>query len=146
MRFTPSEGAVAPNFPPGGGRSTVRPSRRIFRLQSWTADESSPSEPSPGHQVPFGRDVRHNWRGMTVAQMKIPEAQIGELCRRQSIKKLALFGSVLTGVFTDSSDRCVTESPLPPCYVILESSELPDRGMRDSDLYLISPLAANAIE
>ena len=41
---------------------------------------------------------------MTVAQIDIPEAQIAELCRRNGIRKLALFGSVLTGRFTDSSD------------------------------------------
>lgn len=41
---------------------------------------------------------------MTVAQIEIPEAQIGEICRRQGIKSLALFGSVLTGRFSDSSD------------------------------------------
>lgn len=41
---------------------------------------------------------------MTVAQVEIPEVQIDELCRRQSIKKLALFGSVLTGRFSDTSD------------------------------------------
>jgi hypothetical protein len=36
--------------------------------------------------------------------LEIPEAQIDELCRRQGIKKLALFGSVLTGRFSESSD------------------------------------------
>jgi hypothetical protein len=36
--------------------------------------------------------------------IEIPEAQIDELCRRQSIRKLALFGSVLTGRFSESSD------------------------------------------
>jgi predicted nucleotidyltransferase len=41
---------------------------------------------------------------MTVAQIKIPEAKIGELCRRNGIRKLALFGSVVTERFTDSSD------------------------------------------
>jgi predicted nucleotidyltransferase len=41
---------------------------------------------------------------MTVAQIEIPEAQIDELCRREGIKKLALFGSVLTGRFSESSD------------------------------------------
>ncbi len=41
---------------------------------------------------------------MTVAQIEIPEAQIGELCRRNGIRKLALFGSVLSGRFSDSSD------------------------------------------
>jgi predicted nucleotidyltransferase len=41
---------------------------------------------------------------MTVAQIEIPEAQIGEFCRRNGIRKLALFGSVLTDRFFDSSD------------------------------------------
>jgi predicted nucleotidyltransferase len=41
---------------------------------------------------------------MAVAQIEIPEAKIDELCRRQSIRKLALFGSVLTGRFSESSD------------------------------------------
>jgi predicted nucleotidyltransferase len=41
---------------------------------------------------------------MTVAQIEIPETQIGELCRRQGIGKLALFGSVLTDRFSESSD------------------------------------------
>ncbi len=41
---------------------------------------------------------------MRVAQIEIPEAQIGDLCRRHGIWKLALFGSVLTARFSDSSD------------------------------------------
>ena len=41
---------------------------------------------------------------MTVAQIEIPQAQIGELCRRNGIRRLALFGSVLTGRFSESSD------------------------------------------
>ncbi len=41
---------------------------------------------------------------MTVAQIDIPEAQIGELCRRSGIRKLALFGSVLTDRFSGTSD------------------------------------------
>jgi predicted nucleotidyltransferase len=41
---------------------------------------------------------------MTVAHIEVPEAQIAELCQRNGIRKLALFGSVLTGRFTDSSD------------------------------------------
>jgi predicted nucleotidyltransferase len=41
---------------------------------------------------------------MTVAQIEIPEAQIGELCRRSGIRKLALFGSVLTDRFSGTSD------------------------------------------
>ena len=41
---------------------------------------------------------------MTVAQIEIPESQIREFCRRNGIRKLALFGSVLTDRFSDSSD------------------------------------------
>lgn len=41
---------------------------------------------------------------MTLAHSEVPEAQIGELCRRNGIRKLALFGSVLTDRFSDSSD------------------------------------------
>lgn len=41
---------------------------------------------------------------MTVAQIEIPEARIGELCRRNGIRRLSLFGSVLTNRFSDSSD------------------------------------------
>lgn len=48
--------------------------------------------------------LRHNWESMTVAQIQIPEAEIIGLCRRNGIRKLALFGSVLTNRFSDSSD------------------------------------------
>jgi len=41
---------------------------------------------------------------MTVADIEIPEARIGDLCRREGIRRLALFGSVLTGRFSESSD------------------------------------------
>jgi len=41
---------------------------------------------------------------MTVTHIEVPEAQIAELCRRNGIRKLALFGSMVTGGFTDSSD------------------------------------------
>jgi predicted nucleotidyltransferase len=41
---------------------------------------------------------------MTVAQIKIPEAEIADLCQRNGIRKLAFFGSVLTSKFSDSSD------------------------------------------
>ena len=47
---------------------------------------------------------------MTVAQLEIPEARIGELCRRHGIRRLALFGSVLTDRFSESSDiDCLVE-------------------------------------
>jgi len=41
---------------------------------------------------------------MTVAHVEIPEARIGELCRRNGIRRLSLFGSVLTDRFSDTSD------------------------------------------
>jgi len=43
-------------------------------------------------------------RDMTVAQIEIPEAEIARVCERNSIRKLALFGSVLTDRFSESSD------------------------------------------
>ena len=39
-----------------------------------------------------------------VAQIEIPEAEITGFCRHNGISKLALFGSVLTNRFSDSSD------------------------------------------
>jgi predicted nucleotidyltransferase len=41
---------------------------------------------------------------MTVAQLEIPQSGIDDLCRRYGIRKLSLFGSVLTGRFSVSSD------------------------------------------
>jgi uncharacterized protein len=41
---------------------------------------------------------------MTVAQIEIPQSKIDDLCRRSGIRKLSLFGSVLTGRFSGSSD------------------------------------------
>ena len=46
----------------------------------------------------------NNWGGMIVSQIEIPEAEITDLCRRYGVRKLALFGSVLTSRFSDSSD------------------------------------------
>ncbi|MGA1991054.1 MAG: nucleotidyltransferase domain-containing protein [Bryobacteraceae bacterium] len=36
--------------------------------------------------------------------MEIPQAEIANFCRRNGIRKLAFFGSVLTNRFSDSSD------------------------------------------
>ena len=41
---------------------------------------------------------------MTVAQIQIPEVEITDLCRRNGIRQLSLFGSVLTSRFSNSSD------------------------------------------
>jgi uncharacterized protein len=48
--------------------------------------------------------LSHNWGSMTVAQIEIPEAEINNFCRYNGIRRLALFGSVLTSRFSDSSD------------------------------------------
>jgi uncharacterized protein len=48
--------------------------------------------------------VSHTEESMTVAHIEIPEAEIAKICRRNGIRKLALFGSVLTDRFSDSSD------------------------------------------
>jgi predicted nucleotidyltransferase len=41
---------------------------------------------------------------MATAHIPIPNAEIAEFCRRNGIRKLALFGSVLTDRFSDASD------------------------------------------
>lgn len=50
---------------------------------------------------------------MPQAQIQIPEAKIEELCRRNGIRRLALFGSVLSDRFSDSSDIDVLVEFLP---------------------------------
>lgn len=46
----------------------------------------------------------HNWRSMNLVQVTIPEAQVADFCRRNGIRKLGLFGSVLTDRFSAESD------------------------------------------
>jgi len=41
---------------------------------------------------------------MATAQIDIPAAEIASLCRGNGIRRLALFGSVLTGRFSEASD------------------------------------------
>jgi uncharacterized protein len=41
---------------------------------------------------------------MTLAKIEIPEGEIIDLCRQNGIRKLALFGSVLTDRFSNLSD------------------------------------------
>ena len=41
---------------------------------------------------------------MASAHIPIPNAEIADFCRRSGIRKLALFGSVLTDHFSDASD------------------------------------------
>lgn len=41
---------------------------------------------------------------MTAARIEISQLKIADFCRRNGIRKLAFFGSVLTDRFSDSSD------------------------------------------
>ena len=41
---------------------------------------------------------------MAAAQIYVPETELAEFCRRNGIRKLSLFGSVLTDRFSESSD------------------------------------------
>jgi predicted nucleotidyltransferase len=41
---------------------------------------------------------------MTVAQIEVPQSRIDDLCRNNGIRRLSLFGSVLTDRFSVSSD------------------------------------------
>jgi predicted nucleotidyltransferase len=50
---------------------------------------------------------------MTVAQIEIPQAAIAGFCQRNGIRKLSLFGSVLTSRFSDASDIDVLVEFLP---------------------------------
>ncbi len=50
---------------------------------------------------------------MPLAHIEIPEAKLAEVCQRIGIRKLALFGSVLTDRFSDSSDIDVLVEFLP---------------------------------
>lgn len=50
-----------------------------------------------------GEPITHNVI-MATAQIPIPQAEIADFCRSNGIRKLALFGSVLTDRFSDGSD------------------------------------------
>jgi predicted nucleotidyltransferase len=50
---------------------------------------------------------------MTVGHIEFPARAIADVCRRDGIRKLALFGSVLTDRFTDDSDIDVLVEFLP---------------------------------
>ena len=54
---------------------------------------------------------------MTVAQIEIPESHVGELCRRNGIRKLSFFGSVLTDRFSNASDVDILVEFEPDCRV-----------------------------
>jgi hypothetical protein len=41
---------------------------------------------------------------MATAQIRVPEGELAEFCRNNGIRKLSLFGSVLTDRFSESSD------------------------------------------
>ena len=48
--------------------------------------------------------MSHTEKSMTAPHIEIPQSEIAKLCQRNGIRKLALFGSVLTDRFSDSSD------------------------------------------
>ena len=48
--------------------------------------------------------MRHNWTRMTLDRITVAEAEIADFCARNGIRRLALFGSVLTNRFSDSSE------------------------------------------
>jgi uncharacterized protein len=54
---------------------------------------------------------------MMVTHIEIPEAEIAEVCRRNRIRKLALFGSILTNRFSESSDIDVLVEFRPDSHV-----------------------------
>lgn len=42
--------------------------------------------------------------GMASSRVRVPESELAEFCRQNGIRRLALFGSVLTERFSESSD------------------------------------------
>jgi predicted nucleotidyltransferase len=48
--------------------------------------------------------VGHNGPRMTVGRIEVAQERLAEFCRRNGVRKLALFGSVLTDRFSDASD------------------------------------------
>jgi uncharacterized protein len=54
---------------------------------------------------------------MTVTHIEILEAEIAKVCQRNGIRKLALFGSVLTDRFSESSDIDVLVEFQPDAHV-----------------------------
>lgn len=50
---------------------------------------------------------------MAAAQIPVPTAELAEFCQRSGIRKLALFGSVLSESFSESSDVDVLVEFLP---------------------------------
>ena len=61
---------------------------------------TAPDSPA---QTTAGR-VGDTRKSMTVAHIEIHEAEIASMCQRNGIRRLALFGSVLTDRFSESSD------------------------------------------
>ena len=61
--------------------------------------------------------MSHTEEVMTVTHIEIPEAEIAKVCQRNGICKLALFGSVLTDRFSESSDIDVLVEFRPDAHV-----------------------------
>ena len=62
-------------------------------------------------------DVSHTEESRTVAHIEIPKAEIANVCQHNGIRRLALFGSVLTDRFSESSDIDVLAEFEPHAHV-----------------------------
>ena len=79
--------------------------------------ESKPGpDPRPEHHGTTAGGMRDT-EEMTVTHIEIPEAEIAKVCQRNGIRKLALFGSVLTDRFSESSDIDVLVEFRPDSHV-----------------------------
>ena len=77
----------------------------------------SEGNPSRGHRRTAAGTVSHTENRMAIAHIEVPEAEIAQVCRRNGIRKLALFGSVLTDRFSESSDIDVLVEFQPRAHV-----------------------------
>lgn len=79
------------------------------------------SKPGSGwrrqHHGTIAGGMSHTEESMTVTHVEIPEAEIAKICQRNGIRKLALFGSVLTSRFSESSDIDVLVEFQPDAHV-----------------------------
>ena len=84
---------------------------------------------------------------MSRARIDIPEKEIAEFCRRNRIKRLSLFGSVLRDDFTDESDVDVLvefeEGHTPGLRFFTMQRELSDILGREVELHTKGFLSPN---
>ena len=92
-------------------------------------------------------------------QIRIPANEVAAFCRRHGVRKLSLFGSVLTDRFTDSSDVDVLVEFLPDTRVgffrladmeeelgrLLGGRKVDLRTPNDVSVYFRDEVASNAM-